>query len=71
MLVVYTLLSVPVSFRGFYPRDAALPRILAMALCLSACLSRVAVLSKPLDGLSSSKVDVQSRINWNVVGQLI
>ena len=36
-----------------YPRDAALARVLAMALCLclSVCLSQVSVLSKGMNGL--------------------
>ena len=36
-----------------YPRDAMLTRVLAMALCLSVCLSQVGVLLKWLDGSSS------------------
>jgi len=31
---------------GFHPHDAMLVRVLAMALCLSVCLSQVGVLSK-------------------------
>jgi len=36
----------------FYPRDAMLARVLAMALCPSVCLSQVGVLLKWLDGSS-------------------
>jgi len=38
-----------VHFLYFYPRDAMLARVLAMALCASVCLSQVGVLSKRLD----------------------
>jgi len=39
--------------RDFYPPDAMLARVLAMALCpcLSVCLSQVSVLSKGMKGL--------------------
>ena len=36
----------------YYPCDAMLARVLAMALCLSVCLSQVGVLLKWLDGSS-------------------
>ena len=36
---------------NFYPRDAMLARLLAMALCLSVTTSQVGVLSKGMNGL--------------------
>jgi len=44
----------------YYPCDAMLARVLAMALCLSVCLSQVGVLLKWLEGSS-----------WFLAGRLL
>ena len=52
---VNSISSFYIEYISFYPRDAMLARVLAMALCLSvsvSCPSQVGVLSKLVDGSS-------------------
>ena len=45
-LVVVVLLTVPYKSYYYYPRDAVLARVIAIATCLSVRLSRAGIVSK-------------------------
>jgi len=49
VLQIQLIKVIPLESTSFYPRNAMLARVLAMALCLSVCLSQVGVLSKRLN----------------------